>query len=154
MRDPMSFFDSLPDGEPLDGKYATVRRLGQGGMGAVYEATHVGTKRTIAVKVNHPRFSGSPEFVERFKREAETSGRLRHPNVVDVTDFGVAETTTDQIAYLVMKYLDGRTLADVLTEEGRLSIGWVVDILEQVCSAVDEAHRLGIIHRDLKPDNI
>lgn len=143
MRDPMSFFDSLPDGEPLDGKYATVRRLGQGG-----------TKRTIAVKVNHPRFSGSPEFVERFKREAETSERLRHPNVVDVTDFGFAETTTDQIAYLVMEYLDGRTLADVLTEEGRLSIGWVVDILEQVCSTVDEAHRLGIIHRGLKPDNI
>jgi serine/threonine protein kinase len=123
-------------------------------MGAVYEATHVGTKRTVAVKVVHPKFSGSPEFVERFRREAEASGRLRHPNIVDVTDFGFAETTTGQVAYLVMEYLDGRTLADVLTEEGRLSIGWIVDILEQVCSAVDEAHRLGIIHRDLKPDNV
>jgi len=81
MRDPISFLDSLPDGEPLDGKYAIGRRLGQGGMGAVYEATHVGTKRTVAVKVIHPRFSGSPEFVERFRREAEASGRLRHPNV-------------------------------------------------------------------------
>ena len=78
----------------------------------------------------------------------------RHPNVVDVTNFGFADTTTGPVAYLVMEHLDGRTLADVLTEEGRLSIGWVVDILEQVCSAVDEAHRLGIIHRDLKPDNI
>ena len=150
----MSFLDSLPDGEPLDGKYAIGRRLGQGGMGAVYEATHVGTKRTVAVKVIYPKFSRSPEFVERFRREAEASGRLRHPNVVDVTDFGFAETTTGPVAYLVMEYLDGRTLADVLREEGRLSIGWVVDILEQVCSAVDEAHRLGIIHRDLKPDNV
>ncbi len=72
----MSFLDSLPDGEPLDGKYAIGRRLAQRGMGAVYEATHVGTKRTVAVKVIHPKFSGSPEFVERFRREAEASGRL------------------------------------------------------------------------------
>ena len=140
--------------EPIDGKYAIGRRLGQGGMGAVYQATHLGTKRTVAVKVIHPRFSKNPEFVERFRREAEAAGRLRHPNVVDVTDFGIAETSAGRVAYLVMEYLDGRTLGEVLEHEGRLSTGWVVDILEQVCSAVSEAHRLGIIHRDLKPDNI
>jgi hypothetical protein len=123
-------------------------------MGAVYRATHLGTTRTVALKIIHPRFSQDPEFVERFRREAEASGRLRHPNVVDVTDFGFAPTRTGQVAYLVMEYLDGRSLADVLAKEGRLSTGWVVDILEQVCSAVAEAHRLGIVHRDLKPDNI
>ena len=123
-------------------------------MGAVYKATHLGTKRIVALKVIHPQFSQNDEFVERFRREAEAAGRLRHPNVVDVTDFGFAQTGWGRIAYLVMEYLDGCTLADVLAEEVRLPPDWVVDILEQVCSAVDEAHRLGIIHRDLKPENI
>ena len=149
--------DDIWSGEPnivLDGKYRIDTLLGQGGMGAVYRATHLGTTRTVALKIIHPHFSQDPEFVERFRREAEAAGRLRHPNVVDVTDFGFAPTRTGQVAYLVMEYLDGRSLADVLAKEGRLSTGWVVDILEQVCSAVAEAHRLGIVHRDLKPDNI
>lgn len=146
--------EGFTKGELLDGKYRIERPLGFGGMGAVYKATHLGTKRTVAVKVIHPRYSSNAEFVERFRREAEAAGRLRHPNVVDVTDFGFAQTAAGQVAYLVMEYLDGCTLADVLAEESRLSLPWVVDILEQVCSAVDEAHRLGIIHRDLKPDNI
>jgi serine/threonine protein kinase len=94
------------------------------------------------------------EFVERFKREARAAGRLRHPNVVDVTDFGFAHVKTGQVAYLVMEYLDGCTLGDVLAEEKRLPLEWVADILDQVCSAVHEAHQQGIIHRDLKPDNI
>jgi serine/threonine protein kinase len=94
------------------------------------------------------------EFVERFKREARAAGRLRHPNVVDVTDFGFARVKTGQVAYLVMEYLDGCTLGDVLAEEKRLPLEWVADILDQVCSAVYEAHQQGIIHRDLKPDNI
>jgi serine/threonine protein kinase len=79
---------------------------------------------------------------------------LRHPNVVDVTDFGVAQTADGPVAYLVMEYLDGCSLADIVSEEGALPIAWVVDILEQVCSAVEAAHQAGIIHRDLKPDNI
>lgn len=94
------------------------------------------------------------EFVARFKREARAAGRLRHPNVVDVTDFGFAHAGTEAVAYLVMEYLDGCTLGDVLTEERRLPIEWVVDILEQVCSAVHEAHQQGVVHRDLKPENI
>lgn len=141
-------------GELLDDKYRIEKLLGQGGMGAVYRAAHLGTKRTVAVKVIHPQFSNNEEFVERFRREAEAAGRLRHPNVVDVTDFGFAAIRSGRAAYLVMEYLDGCTLADVLAEEGRLPLDWVVDILEQVCSAVDEAHCMGIIHRDLKPDNI
>ena len=140
--------------ELLDDKYQIQQLLGQGGMGAVYRATHVGTKRTVAVKVIHPQLSTNPEFVARFRREAEVAGRLRHPNVVDVTDFGFAQTARGPVAYLVMEYLDGCTLAEILAEEGALPIQWVIDILEQVCSAVEEAHRAGIIHRDLKPDNI
>ena len=94
------------------------------------------------------------EFVERFKREAKAAGRLHHPNVVNVTDFGFALVEGERIAYLVMEYLDGCTLAEVLAEESQLPIDWVVDIIEQTSSAIAEAHQQGIIHRDLKPDNI
>ncbi|HWT01718.1 MAG TPA: protein kinase [Pyrinomonadaceae bacterium] len=141
-------------GEVLDGKYRIEKLLGQGGMGAVYLAVHLGTERPVALKIIAPEFMRNEQFIERFKREARAAGRLRHPNVVDVTDFGFAQTGTERVAYLVMEYLDGCTLADVLAEEKRLPLDWVVDILEQVCSAVDEAHQQGIVHRDLKPDNI
>src|ERR1051326_3065405 len=123
-------------------------------MGEVYRATHLGTKRTVALKVIHPQLSAHDQFLARFRREAEAAGRLRHPNVVDVTDFGVAQTPNGAVAYLVMEYLDGCTLAEIVSEEGALPIQWVIDILEQVCAAVEEAHHAGVIHRDLKPDNI
>ncbi|MCA1566631.1 MAG: protein kinase [Acidobacteria bacterium] len=141
-------------GGVLDGKYQLERLLGQGGMGAVYLATHLGTERPVALKLITPEFMRNDEFVERFKREARAAGRLRHPNVVDVTDFGFAQVGAERVAYLVMEYLDGCTLGDVLAEESRLPLDWVVDILEQTCSAVDEAHQQGVVHRDLKPDNI
>ncbi|MFL6374483.1 MAG: protein kinase domain-containing protein [Pyrinomonadaceae bacterium] len=130
------------------------RELGRGGMGTVYLATHLGTERPVAVKVIAPQFMERAEFVERFRREARAAGRLRHPNVVDVTDFGFAQTNAGQVAYLVMEYLDGCTLGEILDEEKNLPVAWSLDILEQVCSAVNEAHQQGIIHRDLKPDNI
>ena len=141
-------------GQVLDDKYRLEQLLGQGGMGAVYLATHLGTERYVALKLISPQFMRNNEFVERFKREARAAGRLRHPNVVDVTDFGFARVKEGQVAYLVMEYLDGCTLGDVLAEESRLPLEWVADIMEQVCSAVNEAHQQGIIHRDLKPDNI
>jgi serine/threonine protein kinase len=141
-------------GQTLDDKYRLESLLGKGGMGAVYLATHLGTDRYVALKLISPQFMRNNEFVERFKREARAAGRLRHPNVVDVTDFGFAHVKEGQVAYLVMEYLDGCTLGDVLAEEKRLPLEWVADILEQVCSAVHEAHNQGIIHRDLKPDNI
>jgi serine/threonine protein kinase len=141
-------------GEVLDEKYRLEHLLGKGGMGAVYLATHLGTERYVALKLISPQFMRNNEFVERFKREARAAGRLRHPNVVDVTDFGFARVKAGQVAYLVMEYLDGCTLGDVLAEEKRLPLEWVADILDQVCSAVHEAHQQGIIHRDLKPDNI
>src|SRR3954463_1490616 len=148
----MNFADLI--GQTLDDKYLIDRELGRGGMGTVYLATHVGTERPVAVKVIAPQYMERTEFIERFKREARAAGRLRHPNVVDVTDFGFSGTGPGRVAYLVMEYLDGCTLSDVLHEEDRLPLYWVVDILEQVCSAVHEAHQQGVVHRDLKPDNI
>lgn len=141
-------------GQTLDEKYRIERELGRGGMGTVYLATHLGTERPVAIKVISPQYMARPEFVERFRREARAAGRLRHPNVVDVTDFGFAHADGGQVAYLVMEYLDGCTLGEILEEEKNLPVAWTLDILEQVCSAVQEAHEQGIIHRDLKPDNI
>jgi serine/threonine protein kinase len=141
-------------GQTLDGKYKIEAEIGKGGMGTVYLATHVGTERPVALKVIASEFMQRLEFVERFRREARAAGRLRHPNVVNVTDFGFTETKTGEAAYLVMEYLDGCTLGEILEEEKQLPLAWTLDILEQVCSAVQEAHEQGIIHRDLKPDNI
>ena len=141
-------------GQTLDGKYRIDRELGRGGMGTVYLATHLGTERPVAIKIISPQYMQRSEFVERFRREARAAGRLRHPNVVNVTDFGFSETRDGQAAYLVMEYLDGCTLGEILDEEKNLPVSWTLDILEQVCSAVHEAHQQGIIHRDLKPDNI
>ncbi len=141
-------------GQTLDDKYKIENEIGKGGMGTVYLATHVGTERPVALKIIAPEFMTRLEFVERFKREARAAGRLRHPNVVNVTDFGFADTEGGNVAYLVMEYLDGCTLGEILEEEERLPLAWTLDILEQVCSAVQEAHDQGIIHRDLKPDNI
>src|SRR5215212_8089451 len=97
-------------GQVLDGKYHLDKLLGQGGMGAVFLATHLGTKRPVALKVIAPQFTSNEEVGERFRREAEAAGRLRHPNVVNVTDFGVTLSGEDQLAYLVMEYLDGHSL--------------------------------------------
>src|SRR4051812_44084999 len=141
-------------GETLDGKYQMTSELGRGGMGAVYLATHLGTERPVAVKIIAPQFMQRLEFVERFRREARAAGRLRHPNVVNVTDFGFSDSPAGPVAYLVMEYLDGCTLGEILEEEKNLPVGWTLDILEQVSSAVHAAHHQGIIHRDLKPDNI
>jgi serine/threonine protein kinase len=141
-------------GEVLDGKYHLDKRLGQGGMGAVFLATHLGTKRPVALKVIAPQFMANEEVGERFRREAEAAGRLRHPNVVNVTDFGVAMVGRQRVAYLVMEYLDGCSLGDMIKEKGALPLSLVVDIVEQICLAIGNAHHQGVIHRDLKPDNI
>src|SRR5215475_73979 len=172
---------SEPDrmiGQLLDGKYEIEALCGRGGMGAVYRATHVGTGRRVAVKVIAPELAGNSEFIERFRREAKTIGLLRHPNIVNVTDFGVTGAGDQTVAYLVMEYLEGQTLAERL-KNGRTSpvnqtnsssileimyermkdrrltpISEAISILTQTCDAMDEAHRLGILHRDLKPENI
>jgi len=99
-------------GEILDGKYRIDRQLGAGGMGNVYLATHLGTTRIVAVKVVAPKWTADPRFLARFQREAQACGRLRHMNIVNVTDFGIAGTGRGQIPYLVMELLDGQTLAE------------------------------------------
>jgi serine/threonine protein kinase/ankyrin repeat protein len=141
-------------GRLLDGKYRLEELCGRGGMGAVYRALHVGTGRRVAVKVIAPELAGDREFIERFRREAKTIGRLRHPNIVNVTDFGITGENKQTLAYLVMEHLEGVTLATKLKDKRPLPLADALDILSQTCAAIDEAHRLGILHRDLKPENI
>jgi serine/threonine protein kinase/ankyrin repeat protein len=145
-------------GRLLDGKYRLEELIGRGGMGAVYRAMHVGTGRKVAVKVIAPELAGNREFIERFRREARTIGRLRHANIVNVTDFGITgendQNSQLALAYLVMEHLEGVTLAAKLKDKRPLPLSDALDILSQTCAAIDEAHRLGILHRDLKPENI
>jgi serine/threonine protein kinase len=141
-------------GEILDGKYRIDCQLGAGGMGNVYLATHLGTTRVVAVKVIAPKWAADPRFLARFQREAQACGRLRHMNIVNVTDFGIADSGSGQIPYLVMELLDGQTLSTFQQSQPRPPLPLVADLLDQVALALEEAHRHGIIHRDLKPENI
>ncbi len=141
-------------GRTLDNKYLVEKLLGKGGMGSVYMAIHTGTKRPVAVKIIAPQFMRNRELLIRFQREAEATGRLSHPNVVNVTDFGVTVIDSSPVAYLVMEYLQGETLFDRLLKEPLPPPSLAVEILEQISLGVSEAHSHGILHRDLKPQNI
>jgi len=141
-------------GSVLDQKYRIERQLGEGAMGAVFQATHLGTLRPVALKVIVPQLAENEEFAQRFKREAEAAGRLSHPNVVNVTDFGVTCVNDRELAYLVMEYLDGETLASYLQKHVRPTFTFLLDVMDQTALALDAAHAAGIVHRDLKPSNI
>ena len=141
-------------GQILDAKYRIDKRLGAGGMGAVYLGTHLGTTRVVAVKVIAPKWAEEPEFLARFQREAQACGRLRHPNIVNVTDFGIAKAAGGDVPYLVMEYLDGQTLSDFQKANPVIALPLIAELLDQIGLALAEAHKYGIVHRDLKPDNI
>jgi eukaryotic-like serine/threonine-protein kinase len=138
-------------GRILDDRYHLVEKLGQGGMGDVYLGEHVRTNRRCAVKVVNQQHAHDPDSVNRFLREATNTGRIHHPNVATLYDFGEAE---DGLTYLAMEYVEGESLAQVLAREGALAPARTVDIARQVAEGVGAAHDLGIVHRDLKPSNI
>ncbi len=148
---------SLPGGQLLSGRYHLTRRIGKGAMGQVYLARdrNLGT-REVAVKTVRQDILSSEDLQEgeaiaRFEREAMSAASVRHPNVVDVTDFGETE---DGVFFLVMEYVEGETLHRLLRREGTLSIKRAVKILRQIADGVEAAHQRGILHRDLKPANI
>ncbi len=138
-------------GRVLANRYRLVEKLGQGGMGVVYKGEHIRIHRATAIKVLNAELSNNPEFIARFEREADMASRIKHPNAVDIYDFGEAE---DGIVYLAMEYLDGVPLSSIIKNEGPLSLERTIHILEQAADALQAAHVLGIVHRDLKPDNI
>jgi serine/threonine protein kinase len=132
------------------GEYHIVGKLGEGGMGAVYAAKHPVIGKKAAVKVISQELCTDPEAVERFVQEARAVNQIGHQNIVDAFNFG---TLADGRCYFVMEWLQGESLGDRL-RRGRMTMNEVLDVLEQVCRALEAAHEKGIIHRDLKPDNV
>jgi serine/threonine-protein kinase len=138
-------------GSVLGERYKILRRIGEGGMGIVYEAMHVVIEKHVALKVLREDFSSRPEVVERFRQEAKSASRIGHPNIVDISDFG---ETPDGLSYFVMEMLEGEDLANVLARERTLPPARAVAIALQCCKALGAAHAKGIVHRDMKPENI
>ncbi|MEZ4405048.1 MAG: serine/threonine-protein kinase [Polyangiales bacterium] len=132
------------------GPYVVERLLGQGAMGAVYRATHARLGKPVVLKLLHAQHAGSAEIVRRFEREGRAAAAIRHPHVVDVTDVG----EEGGVAYLVMEFLEGESLAAFLERHEGLAADRSVDLLLPVIAAVDAAHAAGVVHRDLKPENL
>ncbi|GAB5445090.1 MAG: hypothetical protein Fues2KO_54390 [Fuerstiella sp.] len=127
--------------------------LGQGGMGAVYQARQVRLDRLVALKVIRPESADDPAFAERFHREARTLARMNHPNIVGVHDFGEVECEGATLYYFVMEFVDGMNLRQWM-QAGRVSVEQAATILAQVCDALQYAHDEGVVHRDIKPENL
>ncbi|TPV93191.1 MAG: serine/threonine protein kinase [Myxococcales bacterium FL481] len=140
----------LTPGTVLADRYRIVRRIGVGGMGEVYLAEHVGIERLVAVKLVGRNFVAREDLVERFEAEAKATSRVKHPNIVDITDFG---RTDAGVPFFVMEFLDGEELVSLMEREGPLAWPRALAITKQCCQALEAAHRAGVIHRDVKPEN-
>jgi serine/threonine protein kinase len=138
-------------GTLLAGKYRIDSLLNEGGMGSVYKGTHVMMDKTVAVKVLRPSLAADEKIVARFSREARAASRISHPNAISVTDIGEDE---NGIVFLVMEYLSGQTLKQLIRDEGPLPLPRIVEITRQIGDALAAAHAQGVVHRDLKSDNI
>jgi CHASE2 domain-containing sensor protein len=136
----------------IGGKYRLEERLGEGALGVVHRAIHLGLERSFAIKLLKTAGAPSPDALARFRREALALGRLRHPHIVEVTDSGIDEAAG--VPYLVMELLEGVPLSDVCRRQGPLPLAQALSLFEQIAEAIDAAHGAGILHRDLKPGNI
>lgn len=143
--------ESAPQPRTL-GEYRILRRLGEGGMGAVYLAYHEGQKQQVAIKVLADHLASNQDFVARFYREARSSGVLNHPNIV--RGIGVDQDKESAMHYLVLEYVDGMSAHALLDRMGRMPVGDAVHVALDVSRALEHAHSRNIIHRDIKPDNI
>ena len=148
--------DPTPDHDPLVGttllgRYSVTRKIGQGGMGAVYEATHTLIGKRVAVKVLLDKYARKEQVVARLEQEARLASSIGHEHIIDITDFG---TTEDGRTFVVMEYLDGESLSECLAREPRIPEQRILRIVSQAGSALAAAHAKGIVHRDLKPPNI
>ncbi len=138
-------------GQVVADRYAIIKKLGEGGMGAVYLGEHVKMGRKSAIKVMNPGMAADPDAISRFNREASNASRISHPNVCQIYDFG---ETPDGLIYLAMEFIEGKALTEIIEREGALPPARAAKILKQAADALAAAHDLTIVHRDLKPDNI
>jgi serine/threonine protein kinase len=135
----------------IAGRFRIECEIGTGGMGTVYRATHLGLERPVAVKIIKPEFASDPDVADRFMREARTMAKLRHPHAAMIFDAG---NLPDGRHFIIMEFVEGQTLSEILQAEGRLAPERAVRIAADICDVLAEAHNLGIVHRDLKPSNI
>jgi tRNA A-37 threonylcarbamoyl transferase component Bud32 len=135
----------------LQERYRIVRKLGEGGMGRVYEAEHILIKKRVAIKCLHSQFANNGEVIARFQREAQAASAIGNEHIVEVNDLG---RFPDGSVFMALEFLDGRDLATDLEQSGALTVGRAMRIMAQVCEALAAAHEKGIVHRDLKPENI
>ncbi len=142
---------TLKSGILLDNKYVFNKRLGEGGMGTVYEATQIMLQRSVAIKVLSPNFTSQANSRERFEREALAIAKLKHPNIVSIHDFGFSK---DGYAYLVMEFISGFQLKRFMERWPICGLEFGVDIARQIAEALSMAHTFGVLHRDIKPENI
>lgn len=138
-------------GQVLEGRYRVESRLGEGGMGVVYLATHVALGRKLALKVLRSDMARDVGVVQRFMQEARAASSIGHPNIVDIHDFG---RLPDGSVYFAMEYLDGESLSALIERKGPFSFEEALRTVQPIASALGAAHALGIVHRDLKPDNV
>ena len=138
------------EGRIIGNRYEIIEKVGSGGMATVYKARDTILNRYVAVKVLRDEFTTDEEFIKRFNTEAQSAARLTHPNIVSVFDVGQEYN----IYYIVMELIQGKTLKQIISEEGALPWKWTVNIAIQICSALEMAHKNGIVHRDIKPHNI
>jgi eukaryotic-like serine/threonine-protein kinase len=142
---------ALKIGMEVRGTYRVVRLIGRGGMGVVYEVTHARLHGRYALKLMNPEFAADQAALSRFRREAQVTSSLRHPNIVQVIDF---DQTEDGRSFLAMEFLDGPTMADHLDAHGPLPLPSAIAIIRQIADALEAAHKAGVVHRDLKPENV
>jgi serine/threonine protein kinase len=143
--------DTARVGTIIDGRYRLEALIGRGGMGVVYRAAHTGLRKQVAIKVLHPSLASSSEVRTRFEREALAIGKIDHPNCVGVFDMGSMD---DGSLYLVMELLDGRSLGDVLDDEGQLAPTRALHILKHILTGLAHVHQVDLVHRDIKPENV
>jgi tetratricopeptide (TPR) repeat protein/predicted Ser/Thr protein kinase len=140
----------LQPGDLVGARYEILQLLGEGGMGAVYKALDREVERTVALKLIRPELASNPAILARFKQELLTAHQVTHKNVIRIYDIAEA----DGVKFITMEFVEGRDLRHILTDRGTLPVSESVEIIRQVCYALDAAHSAGIIHRDLKPQNI
>jgi hypothetical protein len=147
---------TLSTGSLLAGRYEITAPIATGGMGEVWKARDRVLDRVVAAKVLRSEYTGDPSFLARFRNEARHTAALTHPNIASVYDYGetVDNSGTQQLAFLVMEFVDGQPLVSILHDEGRLPVDWTLHVLSQSADGLSAAHKAGVVHRDIKPGNL
>ena len=140
----------MSEGALLNDRYQLLEKLGSGGMADVYRSRDLMLDRYVAIKVLRKDFSTNPEFQNQFRLEARAAANLSHPNIVTVHDFGFA----DNLLYIVMEYIPGKDLKQLIRDKGRFSVQDGIPLLVQACAGIGYAHRAGLVHCDVKPHNM